>query len=61
MFVTSHLLIGLLFVGRSTQHELHSLVWVLLGGSAMLALMLVAEVISAARLADVVPEVVNHS
>jgi MFS family permease len=59
--ITASALIGLLFVGRSTQHELHSLVWVLLGGSAMLALMLVAEVISAARLADVAPEVVNHS
>jgi MFS family permease len=59
--ITASALIGLLFVGGSAEHELHSLVWVLLAGSAMLALMLVAELLSARRLPDVAAEVIDQS
>jgi MFS family permease len=59
--ITASALIGLLFIGGSPEHDLHSLVWVLLAGSAMLAVMLVVEVLSAARLAAVAREAISHS
>jgi MFS family permease len=59
--ITASALIGLIFVAASTEHELRALIVVLLVISAVLALMLIAEPLSAARKANVSVKVLDHS